>query len=84
MLQGQPAGAAKAGNQAVRIAKGPDGTKGFAPGRGRPLPAPAHQLSASAPGAVRPPAVLPYIGPLLESFSFGLNLQIQAPTCMKL
>lgn len=42
------------GSQAVRIARGPDGTKGFAPGRGRPLPLAA---AASGPGAAAPRSV---------------------------
>lgn len=45
--------AAKGGSQAVRIARGPDGTKGFAPGRGRALPPPLAAPGAAAPGSVR-------------------------------
>ena len=50
MVQGQAPGAPKG----MRMARGPDGSKGFAPGRGRPLPPqPAASMAASAPGSVR-------------------------------
>ncbi|BDA49818.1 probable cold shock domain-containing protein E1 [Coccomyxa sp. Obi] len=43
------------GGQAARIARGPDGTKGFAPGRGRPMP-PAAPVPI-APGSVLRPSL---------------------------
>lgn len=48
-MQAQQGGAAKS-KDAVRMARGPDGTRGFAPGRGRPLP------PAPAAGSAPPPA----------------------------
>ena len=49
MVQGQAPGAPKG----MRMARGPDGSKGFAPGRGRPLPPqPATSMAALAPGSV--------------------------------
>ena len=45
-VQGQAPGAPKG----MRMARGPDGSKGFAPGRGRPLP--PQPAAASPPGSV--------------------------------
>ncbi|KAK9863692.1 hypothetical protein WJX84_003816 [Apatococcus fuscideae] len=43
------------GNQVVRLARGPDGTKGFAPGRGKNLPT---DLLPASPGAPTQPVLL--------------------------
>ena len=54
-MQEQAPGAPKG----VRMARGPDGSKGFAPGRGRALPpAPASSTPPEAPGSVS--ALIPY------------------------
>lgn len=51
VLQGQAPGAPKG----VRIARGPDGSNGFAPGRGRPVPQQAAACTPQpAPGSVGP------------------------------
>lgn len=56
-VQGQAPGAPKG----VRIAKGPDGSKGFAPGRGRPLPPQPASAPQPAPGSVRSPGWCPTV-----------------------
>ncbi|KAK9825992.1 hypothetical protein WJX74_003805, partial [Apatococcus lobatus] len=44
------------GNQVVRLARGPDGTRGFAPGRGKLMP--NSSLPPASPGTPTPPILL--------------------------
>ena len=75
-VQGQAPGAPKG----VRIAKGPDGSKGFAPGRGRPLPPQPAAAPQPAPGSVRP-RLITCLGPSSDFNASDVGFRCMSEHC---